>query len=503
MQPIGFDSTAVIERDGETRNEQLQNQPSAVNQETLVSVSGLRLKFPGEHQIWFHHLSLTINKGEKVLLLGASGSGKSTLLQVLSGLIPKFVDVPMKVDHSLIPSHPGIVFQDPDTQFCMPYVDEELAFVLENRQVPRQEMQGRIRELLSLVGLELSDIHTGVQTLSQGMKQRLAIASVLAMEPEVLFLDEPTALLDPTGTVEVWNTIRSAAKDQTVIIVEHKIDHILDFVDRIVVLSPEGEILADGSTGEVLEQHRHLLTDYGIWYPGVWKEHIPPHREDSLGSLTPKKPLLLLQEMKVLRHHQPVIQAANLKVMAGDFIGITGPNGAGKSSFLLGLMKLLPVTGTYLINGVHPRNPKQAAEQIAFVFQNPEMQFVTHTVWNEMEYSLLFEPLTQEQRRIRTEELIERFHLQGLEDRHPYELSLGQKRRLSVASAVIRKPRILLLDEPTFGQDAKNTFAILDELEHLRREGTAIVMVTHDEEITAKYCTSVWQAAEGRIMPCN
>lgn len=469
-----------------------------------VAIDGLRLKFPGESQIWFNKLSLTINQGEKVLLLGASGSGKSTLLQVLSGLIPHSVDVPMKADHIRIPDHPGIVFQDPDTQFCMPYVDEELAFVLENREVPRDEMQAKIRELLSLVGLELPDVHTPVQALSQGMKQRLAIASVLGVEPSVLFLDEPTALLDKQGTIEVWDTIRGIAEDRTVIIVEHKIDYILDYVDRIIVLSSEGEIMADGGAEEIFSQHQQTITDYGIWHPGIWKNRPRPLRQENVtANEKGAEPLLQLRECVIHRSSKPVIEAGELQVLPGDFIGITGPNGAGKSSFLLGLMKLLPITGTYLVNGIELKNTKQAAQHIAYVFQNPELQFVTHSVWNEVEYSLLFEPISMEERRVRVEELLRRFHLSGLENRHPYELSLGQKRRLSVASAVVRNPRVLLLDEPTFGQDARNTFAMLDELERLRSEGTAMIMVTHDEEIVARYCTSVWQAAEGRITTCH
>lgn len=491
---------------GPTVDDILQSQEEAPVTEpsVAVAVAGLRLKFPGEPQIWFKNLSLTINKGEKVLLLGASGSGKSTLLQVLSGLIPHSIDVPMKADHVSIPAHSGIVFQDPDTQFCMPYVDEELAFVLENRQVPRNEMGAKIRGLLSLVGLELPDIHTPVQALSQGMKQRLAIASVLAMEPDVLFLDEPTALLDQQGTIEVWDTIREIAGERTVIIVEHKIDHILDIVDRIIVLSSEGEIIADGGAEEIFGQHQHTITEYGIWHPGIWKGKPGPLRqENALAYEKEAQPLLLLRECAIHRSSKPVIRAEELQVMPGDFIGITGRNGAGKSSFLLGLMKLLPITGTYLMGGVEPRNTKQAAQHIAYVFQNPELQFITHSVWNEAEYSLLFEPISREERRARVEELLRRFHLDGLENRHPYELSLGQKRRLSVASAIVRCPRVLLLDEPTFGQDAKNTFAMLDELERLRKEGTAIIMVTHDEEIAARYCTSVWQAAEGRITTCN
>src|SRR5690606_35856492 len=137
-------------------------------------------------------------------------------------------------------------FQDPDTQFCMPYVDEEIAFVLENLHTPREQMQEKITYFLEHVGLHLDDIHTPIQNLSGGMKQRLAIASVLALEPEVLFLDEPTAMLDPKGTKEVWEAIKQTSLNKTMIIVEHKIDHVLELVDRIILFNESGEIIADG-----------------------------------------------------------------------------------------------------------------------------------------------------------------------------------------------------------------------------------------------------------------
>ncbi len=213
---------------------------SWVAEDVVASVTRLRLKFPGEQELLFHNMSVSVRKGEKLLLLGPSGCGKSTLLQVLSGLIPRTIEVPMKCDAAVIPECTGVVFQDPDTQFCMSYADEELAFVLENNQVPREQMPSRIRKLLTQVGLSTDEIHMPIGSMSQGMKQRLAIASVLAMEPEVLFLDEPTALLDEEGTAQVWDTIRHISADQTLVIVEHKINEIVHDVDRIVVLSAQG-----------------------------------------------------------------------------------------------------------------------------------------------------------------------------------------------------------------------------------------------------------------------
>lgn len=235
-----------------------------------TSVDGLRLKFAGSPSLLFNDISFSVTAGQKVLLLGPSGCGKSTLLQVLTGLIPNVIEVPVKFDEITIPSSWGYVFQDPETQFCMPFVDEEIAFVLENLGVPRERMKAMIEDGLRRVGLHLPDLHMPIQSMSQGMKQRLAIASILALEPDVLFFDEPTALLDPEGTKQVWDTIKAVADQKTVLIVEHKIDEIVDFVDRVVLFSADGAIIADGPTQQVFEQNEAKLQEYGIWYPGVW-----------------------------------------------------------------------------------------------------------------------------------------------------------------------------------------------------------------------------------------
>ncbi|MGR6761930.1 ABC transporter ATP-binding protein [Paenibacillus sp. T2-29] len=484
---------------------------SAANEDMVASITRLRLKFPGEQELLFHNMSLSVRKGEKLLLLGPSGCGKSTLLQVLSGLIPRTIEVPMKYDAAVIPSLSGIVFQDPDTQFCMSYVDEELAFVLENKQVPREQMPSRIRELLMQVGLSTDDIHLPIASMSQGMKQRLAIASVLAMEPEVLFLDEPTALLDEEGTTQVWDTIRNISADQTLVIVEHKINEIVQDVDRIVVLSDQGEMIADGRAEEVFHVHRQALSEYGVWYPGIWDESSSPRwREsvtqqkdgghtDSPSTSAPTTDLLELEHFSGLRGLSSVIYVEQAQVQPGDWIGVVGENGAGKSSLLLSMMRLLHTQGRYCLCGAEAGNTEQLAERIGFAFQNPELQFVANTVRRELEYSLPKSLFTAEQRRERVDRMLIQFGLERLDERHPYQLSLGQKRRLSIATAMIREPEVLLLDEPTFGQDARNTFVMLDMLEQLRAAGTAIVMVTHDPEIVRRYCTDVWRIQKGEL----
>lgn len=247
--------------------------PAETSQELAVCVEGLRLKYPGEDRLLFKDLSFSAVPGEKVLLLGPSGCGKSTLLQVLSGMIPRATEVPMKCEVQRVPDSWGYVFQDPDTQFCMPYVDEELAFVLENLSVPREEMRERMLAALEEVGLELDELHTPIAHLSQGMKQRLALASALLLEPEVLFLDEPSALLDPEGREQIWSAVKDVSEGRTLIIVEHRIEEMAQYVDRVVLFSPDGEILGDGPPAAIFTDYEQELKSYGIWYPGVWEDY--------------------------------------------------------------------------------------------------------------------------------------------------------------------------------------------------------------------------------------
>ncbi|GIO87241.1 ABC transporter ATP-binding protein [Paenibacillus faecis] len=531
--------------------------------EPAGEVRDLRLKFPGEDTFVFKDLTFRVERGEKLLLLGPSGSGKSTLLQVLSGMIPELVDVPVRYSERVLPSAWGMLFQDPDTQFCMPYVDEELAFVLENRRVPREEMAPRMRDVLKKVGLELKELHVPIGTLSQGMKQRLALASILLMEPEVLFLDEPSALLDPPGRKQIWQAVREVAEARTLIIVEHRIEELLELelVDRVALFGPEGRLLGQGPPEELFRGYRKELLAYGIWHPGVWDGYVADFREayqetgpkvggqkasDSYmqapegreqgaqvckpagkkhgqtAPLTERKsvgepagqpvgqPVMVLTDFCGFRQGRPVIHAAQASVYPGDFIAVTGPNGAGKSSLLLSLMGLLPSEGGYRLSGqdmswskIRNKMVRAVAREVGFVFQNPEFQFVGNRVDQEIAFSLLEETAGSEEVSRLVDEALIRFGLAGLEARHPYQLSLGQKRRLSVAGAAVLKRPVLLLDEPTFGQDAVNTFAILDLCEELRREGAAILMVTHEEKIAETIATRKWEVRDGVLTDCG
>jgi energy-coupling factor transport system ATP-binding protein len=492
-----------------------------------IAIENLRLKFPGEPDIWFQDLSLHIPDGQKVLLLGPSGCGKSTLLQVLSGIIPHSVEVPLMCDRIQRPASWGFVFQDPDTQFCMPHVDEELAFVLENQQIPREEMKPRMIEALAKVGLAFGDLHVPIAHLSQGMKQRLALASVLLLRPRTVFLDEPSALLDPEGTAQIWQSVKQALHDHTVVVVEHKIDAIVDWIDRIILLDERGRLLADGEPDRILTQHRSQLRQYGIWYPSVWAEYVEARQKAASGrnvrerdgrdprniareearapsrsdgprhAEPPERPdsrdiVLELEHFAGYRGKACKIRVERASVARRSWVAVTGPNGAGKSTLLLALMQLIPTTGTYRLEGQAvpvQAKKRQPPPALSLVFQNPEMQFITHSIRDEVAFTLQKEGKSPEETEREVERLLRLFRLEAGPHRHPYELSVGQKRRLSVATVLLAQTSILLLDEPTFGQDARNTFQLLELLDELRADGKTILMVTHDRNIVEHFAT--------------
>ena len=239
----------------------------------MLKAKNLRLKYPNGERKIFDNLNIEIKDKEKVLLLGPSGSGKSTLLNVLSGIVPNLIELPMKYDELEIDPHSGVIFQDPDTQFCMPKVYEELAFVLENKQVPHNEMDALIENALASVDLNVTD-NTFVNHLSGGMKQKLAIVETILQEANTLFLDEPTAMLDVDATADLWQRLIQLWSDQTVLIVEHKVEHIWEHVDRVILLNYEGQIIADGTPDYILNNCEHLPLNlaFGILMLGIMRQ---------------------------------------------------------------------------------------------------------------------------------------------------------------------------------------------------------------------------------------
>ncbi|MGF7193057.1 ABC transporter ATP-binding protein [Staphylococcus pasteuri] len=451
----------------------------------MLKVTNLRLKYPNGHRKIFDDLNLEIKDKEKVLLLGPSGSGKSTLLHVLSGIVPKLIELPMKYDTLEINDHNGVIFQDPDTQFCMPKVYEELAFVLENRQLPRKDMDEAIENALNSVNLNVNET-TQINHLSGGMKQKLAIVETILQQADTLFLDEPTAMLDVEATEDLWQRLIDLWQDQTVLIVEHKVEHIWQHVDRVLLMNYEGQIIADGSPEHILQHFEHLLSEYGVWHPKAWN-HAPEPKQ-----ITPsiQQQLFKFNNGEILRSKKTLFKVDQLSINSGEWITITGKNGTGKTSLLESILQLIKYKGIMTYQNQELRKIKDASQHMYLVYQNPELQFITNSVYEEIfiHYNHLDSTHADE----KTLQILELLNLTNVKNQHPYEISMGQKRRLSVATALSSDADIILLDEPTFGLDSHNTFQLIELFQERVSKGQSIIMVTHDPEIIKRYPTRRW-----------
>ncbi|MGN5884054.1 ABC transporter ATP-binding protein [Staphylococcus simulans] len=445
----------------------------------MLLAQNLRLKYPNAQNKIFDGLNIEIPDKQKVLLLGPSGCGKSTLLNVLSGIVPNLIELPMKYDDLKADLNSGVIFQDPDTQFCMPKVYEELAFVLENKQVPRKDMDALIQRALESVDLEVGPKQT-VSQLSGGMKQKLAIAETVLQEADTLFLDEPTAMLDVDATEDLWNKIKEMWQDQTVLIVEHKVEHIWEHVDRVILMGHGGHIIADDTPEVILNQHEDLLTEYGVWHPKAW-DHAP---QPNLNAAAPSKARFKYTEGEIIRGKKTLIQVPDFEIGDGEWITITGKNGAGKTTLLESMMQLIKYRGAMSYDGQPLHKIKEAAQHMYLVYQNPELQFITNSVYEE-----IFINFSGPDAEAETKQLIQMLNLEAVQEHHPFELSMGQKRRLSVATALSSHADIILLDEPTFGLDSRNTFNLLSLFQKRVAQGQTIIMVTHDPHIIERYPT--------------
>ena len=449
----------------------------------MLSLKNLRLKYPDDERIIFKNLNITINDREKVLLLGPSGSGKSTLLNVLSGIIPRSVDIPMKVDEKHIDPFPGVIFQDPDTQFCMPKIKEELAFVLENMKVEPSRMDSLISKAMQEVNLE-ADPSKKLSQLSGGMKQKLAIASILLQKTDTLFLDEPTAMLDTSSTYQLWDLLMQHWENQTVVIVEHKVDYIWNYVDRVIVMNDKGQITHDSTPDDILNNHTDVLNEYGVWHPNSW--HYAPK---SLSINHKYEPLLNISNLEILRHRKKLFKINDLSINKGELIVLTGANGTGKTTFLETLMQLVKYEGNIYYKDKRLKKIKDASKHMYFVYQNPELQFIEMSVYDEI--SINFSHQNKETAQAKTEEMLKLLRLEHVKAQHPFELSIGQKKRLSVATALSTQSEIILLDEPTFGLDSHNTFELIKLFKQRVADGQTIIMITHENEIINRYATKI------------
>jgi energy-coupling factor transporter ATP-binding protein EcfA2 len=507
-----------------------------------------------------------VHKGEFVLLAGPSGCGKSTMALCLMGIRPGMLlgraDGDLLVNGLSSMSRPvhqiaqdmNIVFQSPDDQISNLTVEDELVFGLENRQMSVPAMEAKLKEVLEVCQLDRLK-HREVWRLSGGEKQRVAMASILALEPPILLLDEPTSNLDPQGAQEVWDMVERIRDryHSTIILVQHNIDSVLPNVDRVLLMN-RGELCFDGSPDELVRTFGWRLRDeWGLWLPqatevglslqskGIELPRVPlgtqeaqsllgsvrldPAAEPEPGepdcSVRPKSeeatagqsqgtasraatPWLKVEGLR-FRYHKDapeVLKGISLSVGYGEKVFIVGPNGAGKSTLAMQLIGLLkPTQGRITIDDqdTMPLSPAQVAHQIAYVFQYPEHQFIANSVYQEVAHGPTALKWAPERIADKTEEMLRRIGLWDYRERHPFSLSMGQKRRLSVACMLIMEPRAIILDEPTFGQDWRNANELMLYLQSLNEEGTTVMCITHDMRLVAECARRVLVVCDGQI----
>jgi energy-coupling factor transport system ATP-binding protein len=457
------------------------------------------------------HLDLVIEPGERVLLLGASGAGKSTLLGALAGLLlaPESGDEEgtLLVDGrpaSHAAGHAGLVFQDPSSSLVMGRIGDEVAFGLENLGVPTDAIWTQVASALNAVDLGYPLSHATDQ-LSGGEQQRLAIADVLAVSPSMWLLDEPTANLDPEGAALVRATLRNvvAVSGATLLLVEHRVAPVLDVVDRVVVLEPGGGLIADGPPAQVFARTGAALRAAGVWVPGPPPPRLAPPRGAG-------EAVVATENVAVRYPGAPraALDGVTLTAHAGQVLAVTGANGSGKSTLALIIASLLaPTSGSVRFLAGGPDRPyakwrpRELVRWVGTVFQEPEHQFLASTVRAELAVGPRRVGMTGEGVRRVVDELLDHLNLAGLAEANPFTLSGGEKRRLSVATALATAPALLVLDEPTFGQDARTWDALAVLLAEQRDAGRAIVAVTHDEALVGALADRQVRLEAGHLQP--
>lgn len=500
-----------------------------------VVLTGFGWHHPGRERPSLAGVTARIRPGERVLLLGPSGAGKSTLLQAMAGVEQDPDGQSRSGDLTVDGKDPreargavGFMHQDPETQVILGRVGDDVAFGLENLAVAPHRIWPRVRAALDAVGLDLPLEHPTTE-LSGGQKQRLALAGTMAMRPRLLLLDEPTASVDEPGAVELRDAVERTVRDAdtTLVVVEHRVGLWEPVVDRVVVLDDAGRVAFDGPTREVLVRARETLKQQGTWVPD-WTPatHPVPAPDPQAPALLETRDLAVSREQPASRAvaarrrrarrqlrrgvdtpvpplvrpgARPAARGIDLTVRAGQALAVTGPNGAGKSTLALTLSGLLlPLAGT--VRATHALTAGSAGDpsvwtggelvtRIGSVFQHPEHQFLCSTVRAELEFGpeqALRHGKGQGTREVyaqRVERLLEHLRLSELADANPFTLSGGQKRRLSVATVLAAAPDVLILDEPTFGQDAQTWRELVDLLVAELGRGTAVVAVTHDRDL--------------------
>ncbi len=478
----------------------------------MIDVRDFSFSFDGSAGKALDHVSLTIDEGDFVVITGPSGCGKSTLAMAIGGFIPHVVpgksEGTVQVDGrstengslSDLSVLVGIVQQDPESQLCTLSVDDEVSFGPENLCFPVEEVITRRDDALAMVGasrLRGRDVHT----LSGGEKQRIAIASMLAVRPRVLILDEPTSNLDPTATADVLAVIDRLRKTtrMTIVVIEHKLDRVIPMAGRLIIMD-RGRIVLDGPPGELLERHREEIKSLGIRMPNA-------DGQDAVSVRDRKRALsgetVRVDNLRFGYDGREVLHDISFRASGGEIIGIVGPNGSGKTTFLghlLGVHK--PTQGRVVVLGADTKGCKVSAmaRQVGYVFQNPNHQIFERTVRSEAAFSSVNFGIEPARRDALVNAALERFGLSVYADRPPLGLSFGEKRRLNVCSVLPPGPEVLVLDEPFVGQDYANVVRLMKALCGLRADGKTIILVSHDVDMVYRHCDRLVLFSEGNIL---
>lgn len=484
-----------------------------------VVARDLSIAYAGADRPALTGVSVEVPAGACLLVVGPSGSGKSTFGLAVAGLVPREIRASMSgslvVDGAetrswepaVLAARVGIVFQDPESQLVMERVEDEVAFGLENRAWPPAAMRSRVPEVIAEAGLAGLERRRS-NRLSGGQQQRLALAGVLAPRPGCLVLDEPTANLDPEGAATLFARLHElrSARAATLILIEHHVEDAWPLADLVLALDRDGSVIDVGAPEDVLARSRERMAASGTWLPGDAPRGVSSPAESGWAPV-------VVDAHDVGFGYQrgaPVLRGVDVTVGAGERLALVGANGSGKSTLgrlLVGLLR--PDAGTVRLfdrdgagdgrgeGGDDPSRLPAAvlARRAGYVFQDPESGFLTDRVVDEVMLGL------SAAERAAAPALMERLALplDVFGERSPYRLSGGEARRLSLACTLARAPGLLVLDEPTYGQDRLGYEALLGILDEHVDRGAAIVAATHDRRFVADVATRVLTVADGRV----
>ena len=523
---------------------------------TIIKLDDVSFSYGHEAQNALDHVSLAIEKGEFVGVIGPSGAGKSTLAAVMSGAIPHhytgqlfgatLVDDRDTCEITLtdISRVVGSVLQDIDAQMVAPIVEDEMLFGLENFGIPHDQIEERISQTLTTVGI--SDLrHREIATLSGGQKQKVAIAAIIAMAPNVLVLDEPTAALDPASSTLVFDTLRQINREHgiTVVVIEQKVALLSKYCSRVLVMA-DGKLAFDGEPHQVFA-HASELRQMGVDSPRVARianslaevgllpsdqapclnvseahQLISSLLADATSKDAPadvpetsphipavprgvnQEPVVELTDVTFAYPHGGAsVSNLNMCVYPGELVGIIGQNGAGKTTLTKLLNGLLhPASGTVRMAGMNTADvPTSAiAAKCATLFQNPDRQLCRDTVLDEVAFGLELHGVGTDEARQRARVAAERFGLPL--DESPFSLSRGQRQMVALASVVVLDPQVVLLDEPTSGLDYRECMTVMETVSEMAERGCAVIMVCHDMEVVSDFAQRLVVMADGRIL---